>query len=90
MSREFSPAYTIAPPASDTRTVPVARGSGCGVMAGSTEDRHNDLVRQIAELEARRINQLLILKIEARCDQDTAEAEAVLQAIETELAYDGT
>lgn len=59
-------------------------------MAGSTEDRHNDLVRQIAELEARRVNQLLILEIEARCDQDTAEAEAVLQAIETELAYDGT
>jgi hypothetical protein len=55
-------------------------------MAGFTEDRFDALEARIAALEARRGDQVLLIENERRCDQDTTEAERVLQQIEEELA----
>ena len=55
-------------------------------MAGSAEDRLGERDRRIAELEARRADQLALIETEARRDQDTTECEKALQAIEDELA----
>ena len=55
-------------------------------MVGPAEDRLGDLDRRIAELEARRADQLALIETEARRDQDTTECETALRVIEDELA----
>ena len=55
-------------------------------MTGSAEDRLDALEARIAALEARRAEQVLLVENEARCDQDTTEAERGLRGIEEALA----